>query len=96
LARAEPLSALARNACVASVFGELAGVAVVVLFVESNMAFILWAFPAEDFRTRRAGRMSLRSQFAEPLTERQCDRLKTAYSQQLLQCNMAEASGYNS
>jgi hypothetical protein len=35
--------------------GELAGFAVVVLVVvESNMALILWAFPAEDFRTRDA------------------------------------------
>jgi len=36
---------------VASVMGELAGFAVVVLVVESNMTLILRAFPAEDFRT---------------------------------------------
>jgi hypothetical protein len=51
---AEPFSAVARNACVASNLGELAGLAAVVLVVDSNMTLILWAFPAEDFRTRNA------------------------------------------
>jgi hypothetical protein len=61
LACAEPFPAVARNACVASILGELAGFAVVVLVVEFNMAFmafLLRAFPAEDFRIRRPGRWS--------------------------------------
>jgi len=44
------------------------------------MALILWAFPAEDFRTRDActlvGDRTGRSRFSE----RQCDRLKSLYS----------------
>src|SRR5208282_1256664 len=58
LACAEPLSAVARNACVGSILAELADFVVVVLVVDSNMALILRAFPAEDFRTRRPGRLS--------------------------------------
>jgi hypothetical protein len=40
LACAEPFSAVARNACVASILGELAGFVVVVLVVESIIALI--------------------------------------------------------
>ena len=59
------------------------GFAVVVLVVESDMSLILGAFPTEDFLTHDAldaGRMSLRSQSAEPLSERQCNRLNFVYS----------------
>ena len=70
------------------------GFAVVVLVVESVMALILWAFPTEDFLTHDAldaGRMSLRSQSAEPLSEHQCNRLNSLYSYEMLQCNMTGA-----
>jgi hypothetical protein len=55
----------------------------VVLVVESDMALILGAFPTEDFLTHDAldaGRMSLRSQSAEPLSEHQCNRLNSLHS----------------
>ena len=70
------------------------GFAVVVLVVESVMTLILWAFPIEDFLTHDAldaGRMSLRSQSAEPLSEHQCNRLNPVGNYEMLQCNMIRA-----
>ena len=75
------------------------GFAVVGLVVESDMEFILGAFPTEDFLTHDAldaGRMSLRSQSAEPLSEHQCNRLNPVHNYEMLQCNMIRANGYNS
>jgi hypothetical protein len=67
--------------------------------VDSNMALILGAFPTEDFLTHDAldaGRMSLRSQSAEPLSEHQCNRLNPVHNYEMLQCNMAGPNRYNS
>jgi hypothetical protein len=50
--------------------------------VESDMELILGAFPTEDFLTHDAldaGRMSLGSQSAEPLSEHQCNRLNSLH-----------------
>src|SRR5664279_3106056 len=55
LACAEPFPAVARNACVASIPGELAGFVVVVLVVESNMSLI----SLRRFLLRTSGRDAL-------------------------------------
>ena len=62
------------------------------------MALILGAFPTEDFLTHDAldaGRMSLRSQSAEPLWSTNAI-ASTVHRYEMLRCNMAKGSGYNS